>query len=78
MTQDKITEIIKTLEKHSPDETSELGEAMKKQAPTYPIHKEKNLYCPNCDHWLLWDDAIPNEWDNYCGICGQAIDWSEE
>ena len=50
----------------------------KKQAPTKPIHKEKNLYCPNCDHWLLWDDAIPNEWDNYCGICGQAIDWTED
>lgn len=21
--------------------------------------------------------GIPNEWDNYCGICGQAIDWEE-
>ena len=51
-------------------------EALRKQDPMKPIHKEKNFYCPNCDHWLLWDDAIPNEWDNYCAICGQKIDWT--
>lgn len=50
----------------------------KKQAQTKPIHKEKNLYCPNCDHWLLWDDAIPNEEDSHCGVCGQRIDWTED
>ena len=24
-----------------------------------------------------WDDAVPNDMDKYCGICGQAIDWEE-
>ena len=52
-------------------------DALRKQDPMKLIHKEKNLYCPNCDHWLLWDDAIPNEWDNYCGICGQKLDWED-
>ena len=37
----------------------------------------KNYYCPICkeDGWMLWDDAIPNDMDEYCGKCGQAIDW---
>ena len=47
----------------------------KKQEPMKPIHKRKNLYCPNCDQWLLWDDGIPNEEDSHCGVCGQRIDW---
>ena len=39
----------------------------------------KNYYCPICkeDGWMLWDDAIPNDTDEYCGKCGQAIDWSD-
>ena len=33
--------------------------------------------CPICkeDGWMLWDDAIHNDMDEYCGKCGQAIDW---
>ena len=27
------------------------------------------------DGWMLWDDAIPNDMDEYCGKCGPAIDW---
>ena len=50
----------------------------KKQESTKPMRKGKNLYCPNCEQWRLWDDAIPNESDNYCGICGQKIDWTED
>ena len=49
----------------------------KKQNPMKPMRKGKDLYCPNCEQWLLWDDVIPNDVDNYCGICGQAIDWEE-
>ena len=52
-------------------------EAMEKQDPMKPMRKGKNRYCPNCDQWLLWDDAIPNEGDNYCGICGQKLDWED-
>lgn len=52
-------------------------EALKKQIPKKPLHMHKNYYCPICkeDGWMLWDDAIPNDTDAYCGKCGQAIDW---
>ena len=52
--------------------------ALEKQIPKKPLHMHKNYYCPICkeDGWMLWDDAVPNDMDNYCGICGQAIDWS--
>ena len=52
-------------------------EALEKQIPKKPLHMHKNYYCPICkeDGWMLWDDAIPNDMDKYCGICGQAIDW---
>lgn len=53
-------------------------EALEKQMPKKPIHKHKNYYCPICkeDGWVLWDDAEPNDFDNFCGKCGQALDWS--
>ena len=51
--------------------------ALEKQIPKKPLHMHKNYYCPICkeDGWMLWDDAIPNDMDKYCGKCGQAIDW---
>ena len=55
-------------------------EALEKQVPKKPLHMHKNYYCPICkeDGWMLWDDAIPNDMDKYCGKCGQAIDWSDD
>ena len=55
-------------------------EALEKQIPKKPLHMHKNYYCPICkeDGWMLWDDAIPNDMDKYCGMCGQAIDWSDD
>ena len=55
-------------------------EALEKQIPKKPLHMHKNYYCPICkeDGWMLWDDAIPNDMDEYCGKCGQAIDWSDD
>lgn len=52
-------------------------DALEKQTPKKPLHMHKNYYCPICkeDGWVLWDDAIPNDMDKYCGMCGQAIDW---
>ena len=52
-------------------------DALEKQIPKKPLHMHKNYYCPICkeDGWMLWDDAIPNDMDKYCGMCGQAIDW---
>ena len=54
-------------------------EALKKQIPKKPLHMHKNYYCPICkeDVWILWDDAVPNDMDKYCGKCGHAIDWEE-
>ena len=54
-------------------------EALEKQIPKKPLHMHKNYYCPICkeDGWMLWDDAIPNDMDKYCGKCGQAIDWED-
>lgn len=53
--------------------------ALEKQMPKKPLHVHKNHYCPICkeDGWMLWDDAIPNELDSYCGKCGQRLDWSD-
>lgn len=55
-------------------------DALEKQIPKKPLHMHKNYYCPICkeDGWMLWDDAIPNDMDKYCGKCGQAIDWEDE
>ena len=55
-------------------------EAIEKQIPKKPLHMHKNYYCPICkeDGWMLWDDAVPNDMDKYCGMCGQAIDWSDD
>ena len=52
-------------------------DAIKRQIPMKPLHMHKNYYCPICkeDGWMLWDDAVPNDTDAYCGKCGQAIDW---
>ena len=54
--------------------------ALEKQIPKKPFHMHKNYYCPNCKEggWMLWDDAVPNDKDNFCGKCGQAIDWSDD
>lgn len=54
-------------------------EALEKQIPKKPLHEHKNYYCPVCreNGWMLWDDAIPNDMDSFCGMCGQAIDWKK-
>ena len=69
-----------TLERSRIEALSKAVEAIEKQIPKKPLHMHKNYYCPICkeDGWILWDDAIPNDMDNYCGICGQAIDWGEQ
>ena len=67
-----------TLERSRIEALSKAVEAIEKQIPKKPLHMHKNYYCPVCkeDGWISWDDAVPNDMDNYCGICGQAIDWS--
>ena len=53
--------------------------ALKKQIARKPLHLHKNYYCPVCkeDGWVMWDDAIPTDMDNYCCVCGQRLDWEE-
>ena len=67
-----------TLEHSRIEALNKAVEAIERQIPKKPLHMHKNYYCPICkeDGWMLWDDAIPNDMDNYCGKCGQAIDWS--
>ena len=67
-----------TLERSRIEALNKAVEAIEKQIPKKPLHMHKNYYCPICkeDGWMLWDDAIPNDMDKYCGICGQAIDWN--
>lgn len=69
-----------TLERSRIEALSKAVEAIEKQIPKKPLHMHKNYYCPICkeDGWILWDDAIPNDMDSYCGKCGQAIDWGEQ
>ena len=68
-----------TLERSRIEALSKAVEAIEKQIPKKPLHMHKNYYCSICkeDGWMLWDDAIPNDMDGYCGKCGQAIDWSD-
>lgn len=45
---------------------------IEKQTPKKP---NEGLFCPNCngiDLWDSWGDEL-----NYCGDCGQKLDWSE-
>lgn len=55
-------------------------ESLEKQVPKKPLHLHKNYYCPVCkeDGWMLWDDAEPNDFDNFCCKCGQALLWEDD
>ena len=85
MTHEEATERIKCILKNNSFTRADKNalklaiEALEKQVSKKPLHMHKNYYCPICkeDGWMLWDDAIPNDMDNYCGKCGQAIDWSD-
>lgn len=49
--------------------------ALKKQIPKKPIEEQEiTLSCPHCENanFLTNKDKEKN---NYCGNCGQAIDW---
>lgn len=83
MTHEEATERIKCILKNNSFTRADKNalklaiEALEKQIPMKPLHMHKNYYCPVCKEngWMLWDDAIPNDMDCFCGKCGQAIDW---
>ena len=68
---------IGSLDKEEKELLSMIVDALETRIPKKPLHMHKNYYCPICkeDGWMLWDDAVPNDTDAYCGKCGQAIDW---
>ena len=86
MTYEEATERIKCILKNNSFTRADKNalklaiEALEKQIPKKPLHMHKNYYCPICkeDGWMLWDDAVPNDMDEYCGKCGQAIDWLQQ
>ena len=83
MTHEEATERIKCILKNNSFTRADKNalklaiEALEKQVSKKPLHMHKNYYCPICKEngWMLWDDAIPNDTDAYCGKCGQALDW---
>ena len=83
MTHEEATERIKCILKNNSFTRADKNalklaiEAIEKQIPKKPLHMHKNYYCPICKEngWMLWDDAVPNDMDAYCGKCGQALDW---
>lgn len=48
-------------------------DALEKQIPKKPIGKnnERKIYMCQCGNTQI------NTMDNFCGICGQKLDWSE-
>ena len=86
MTHEEATERIKCILKNNSFTRADKNalklaiEALEKQVSKKPLHMHKNYYCPICkeDGQILWDDAIPNDTDAYCGKCGQALDWEVE
>ena len=59
------------------------AEALKKQISKKPCSAEDNFMgykrCPNCNKFFDADEEYYlkySDWD-YCGKCGQRIDWSE-
>jgi len=70
-------DVIEVLESHSPDDTSELGEAiafsvmiLEKDIAQRSIKKECLNVCPICKCRVFQDD-------NFCVDCGQRLKWSE-
>lgn len=61
-------------------------DCIEKQIPKNPIidfmPRGDFYYCPNCNEIVksyIVDTPIVDEYNhNYCGGCGQAIDWSDE
>ena len=51
-------------------------EAVEKQIPKKPkIDADEWTCCPNCDSTFKIFDSF-RERNNYCGNCGQALDWN--
>lgn len=70
----KKENVITDIEKIEPNMVSYI---LNKQIPKSPYIDFNILACPNCGsgEYLHNEDGNPQQ---YCGQCGQAIDWEEE
>ena len=72
-----LEDVISSLEEiqqyRSIGAVSECREAMEKQKEKKPIARndDRKIYMCQCGNTQI------NTMDNYCGVCGQAIDWSD-
>ena len=69
-------DVIEILEEYSPDDTSELGEAiafalmiLEKDIAQKPLREPYSFICPICKTRVFAEE-------NYCNDCGQRLTWS--
>ena len=58
-----------------------IQELVDKETPMKPIQLEERKYsCPSCAMAFKLKTLVKNMFVNnqYCDVCGQALDWSEE
>jgi hypothetical protein len=51
-----------------------VDKAAPKKAKEVKVLMELRYYCPTCESFLGINEMV----NNYCAICGQHLDWSEE
>lgn len=57
------------------------AQALEKQIPKKVIlgyDEHDSIFCPNCKGELMSMDWYDHWKCNYCEVCGQALDWSDE
>ena len=52
--------------------------AMKKQIPQRPVVNEWECKCPVCGGITDTPRELIDEFIQYCGWCGQKLDWSDD
>lgn len=47
--------------------------------PRQPVQDAEDIVelCPTCGETCGWTDVLAWEHPNYCGNCGQRLDWSD-
>ena len=56
-----------------------MAELVKKETPMKPIHLYENRYsCDNCAMVFNLASKVRFVNNQYCDVCGQKIDWSDE
>lgn len=74
MTNDFLIGAIRASRDLHPLVKTELEEILAKMEPMEPITEHGTQWCAKCKRHLRRIGL--NALDNYCGRCGQAVDWS--